>query len=183
MAADRGDLRGKNSQTLKNDIASENRTLDSWKEIATFLRRGVRTVQRWERTEHLPVYRHNHMRRGSVYAYASDLVAWQRARHLGYHFTHSEPELMNIDQFMRLRSLTLRQTALVNEMKNILSATNLMRKKVRGEERIARVHERAGALSPSYGDMIAKLFELEPDLESKLDSQFGSRISSPMKIV
>jgi len=29
--------------------------LDSWKEIAVFLRRGVRTVQRWEKTEGLPV--------------------------------------------------------------------------------------------------------------------------------
>ena len=34
--------------------------LDSWKEIATFLNRGVRTVQRWEATEGLPVRRHQH---------------------------------------------------------------------------------------------------------------------------
>ncbi|MCU1257033.1 MAG: repeat-containing protein, partial [Candidatus Angelobacter sp.] len=34
--------------------------LDSWKEIASYLRRDVRTVQRWEKKEGLPVYRHLH---------------------------------------------------------------------------------------------------------------------------
>ncbi len=36
--------------------------LDSWKEIAAYLRRSVRCVQRWERTEGLPVLRHQHAR-------------------------------------------------------------------------------------------------------------------------
>jgi len=31
--------------------------LNSWKEIATYLDRGVRTLQRWERDEHLPIRR------------------------------------------------------------------------------------------------------------------------------
>ncbi|MPY89040.1 MAG: hypothetical protein GEU99_14065 [Luteitalea sp.] len=54
--------------------------LDSWKEIAAFLRRGVRTVQRWERTEDLPVRRHVHERGGSVYAYKSETLEWYRGR-------------------------------------------------------------------------------------------------------
>ena len=33
--------------------------LDSWKEIAAYLRRSVKTVQRWEREEGLPVHRRN----------------------------------------------------------------------------------------------------------------------------
>lgn len=32
--------------------------LDSWQEIAIFLQRDVRTVQRWEKHAGLPVYRH-----------------------------------------------------------------------------------------------------------------------------
>ena len=44
------------------------RRLDSWKEIASFLRRGIRTVQRWEREEGLPVHRLTARKRGSVYA-------------------------------------------------------------------------------------------------------------------
>ena len=31
--------------------------LESWKEIAAYLRRDVRTVQRWERHERLPIHR------------------------------------------------------------------------------------------------------------------------------
>ena len=34
--------------------------LDSWKEIAAYLGRGIRTVQRWEREEGLPVHRIAH---------------------------------------------------------------------------------------------------------------------------
>ena len=31
--------------------------LNSWKEIATYLDRGVRTLHKWERDEHLPTRR------------------------------------------------------------------------------------------------------------------------------
>ena len=34
--------------------------LDSWKKIASYLKRDVSTVQRWERREVLPVHRHLH---------------------------------------------------------------------------------------------------------------------------
>jgi tetratricopeptide (TPR) repeat protein len=54
--------------------------LDSWKEIASYLKRDVTTVQRWERREAMPVHRHLHGKLGSVYAFRSDLDAWQRAR-------------------------------------------------------------------------------------------------------
>ena len=50
--------------------------LHSWKEIAAYLKHGVRTVQRWEETEGLPVHRHPHEKRDSVYAYPLELDAW-----------------------------------------------------------------------------------------------------------
>jgi tetratricopeptide (TPR) repeat protein len=50
--------------------------LDSWKEIASFFRREVRTVQLWEKREGLPVHRHFHKQLGSVYAFRSELKAW-----------------------------------------------------------------------------------------------------------
>lgn len=50
--------------------------LDSWKEIGAYLKRDVRTAQRWEATEALPVYRHLHRGRASVYAYKFELDAW-----------------------------------------------------------------------------------------------------------
>jgi len=54
--------------------------LDSWKEIAAYLKRGARTVQRWEREEGLPVHRLQHDKLGSVYAYRSELDAWWASR-------------------------------------------------------------------------------------------------------
>ena len=56
------------------------RRLDSWKEIADYLRRGLTTVQRWEREEGLPVHRHVHATGGSVYAYPDDLDQWRSGR-------------------------------------------------------------------------------------------------------
>lgn len=54
--------------------------LNSWKEIASHLNRGARTVQRWEREEGLPVHRLQHQKRGSVYAFKSELDAWWESR-------------------------------------------------------------------------------------------------------
>jgi Tol biopolymer transport system component len=54
--------------------------LDSWKEIAAYMRRDVTTVQRWEKREGMPVQRHLHDKTGSVYAFKAELDAWTRAR-------------------------------------------------------------------------------------------------------
>jgi tetratricopeptide (TPR) repeat protein len=54
--------------------------LDSWKAVATHFGRDVRTVQRWERDEGLPVHRHVHLKRGSIHAYAHELDEWWRQR-------------------------------------------------------------------------------------------------------
>ena len=56
--------------------------LDSWKQIASYLGRCSRTVQRWEQTEKLPVYRLQHEKRGSVYAFKTELDAWREERRL-----------------------------------------------------------------------------------------------------
>src|SRR5215469_15024440 len=56
------------------------RRLDSWKEIAAYLNRDVTTVQRWEKREGMPVYRHVHDKRGSVYAVPEELDTWRDNR-------------------------------------------------------------------------------------------------------
>src|SRR5262245_45878423 len=56
--------------------------LDSWKEIAAYLGRGIRTVQRWEREEGLPVHRLAHEKRGTIYARREELAAWWESRRL-----------------------------------------------------------------------------------------------------
>jgi TolB-like protein/tetratricopeptide (TPR) repeat protein len=66
------------SATAQNTSPGER--LDSWKEIAAYLNRGVRTVKRWETEEGLPVHRHIHRRLGSVYAIKSEVDAWLLTR-------------------------------------------------------------------------------------------------------
>ncbi|MGB8661508.1 MAG: tetratricopeptide repeat protein, partial [Candidatus Acidiferrum sp.] len=54
--------------------------LVSWKEIASHLGREIRTVQRWEKSEGLPVRRHEHQKKSTVYAYANELDEWFKRR-------------------------------------------------------------------------------------------------------
>ncbi len=54
--------------------------LGSWKEIASYLAVSVRTAQRWEKLEGLPVQRHHHAKQGSVYAFRAELDAWRAQR-------------------------------------------------------------------------------------------------------
>jgi len=50
--------------------------LASWKEIAAYLRREVRTVIRWEKERGLPVHRLPGGQGGSVFAFADELDKW-----------------------------------------------------------------------------------------------------------
>jgi hypothetical protein len=54
--------------------------LESWKEIGAYLGRGIRTVQRWEREEGLPVHRLAHDKRGGIYARREELAVWWEGR-------------------------------------------------------------------------------------------------------
>jgi Tol biopolymer transport system component len=56
--------------------------LNSWKEIAVYLDRDVTTAQRWEKRENMPVHRHLHDKKGSVYASRSELDVWVHSRNL-----------------------------------------------------------------------------------------------------
>lgn len=62
------------------DEPASNGRLDSWKEIASYLRRSVRSAKRWEKEEGLPVHRHLHGKRDSVYAYRTELDGWWTSR-------------------------------------------------------------------------------------------------------
>ena len=50
--------------------------LDSWKEIAGYLGRDVRTVMRWEGEKHLPVHRVPGGKRRAVFAYKDEIDVW-----------------------------------------------------------------------------------------------------------
>jgi tetratricopeptide (TPR) repeat protein len=70
--------------------------LDSWKEIATYLRRGERTVKRWETDRGLPIHRVPGGGRGSVYAYTAELAEWLKSSPV----TEREPEEVLIQEFV-----------------------------------------------------------------------------------
>lgn len=56
--------------------ASTADVLNSWKEIAAYLKRGVRTVQRWEAELAMPVRRPRGTSRSAVVAMRSDIDEW-----------------------------------------------------------------------------------------------------------
>jgi len=71
MTADRAGGRGEAGSTA--DV------LDSWKDIASYLQRDVRTVMRWERTRRLPIHRLPGGKKAAVFALKSELEAWRAA--------------------------------------------------------------------------------------------------------
>jgi TolB-like protein/cytochrome c-type biogenesis protein CcmH/NrfG len=64
----------------RSDPPPNETRLESWGEIASYLRRDIRTVQRWERTLGLPVRRLQVGKISSVYAYRSELDKWYLER-------------------------------------------------------------------------------------------------------
>jgi len=60
--------------------AASSDLLNSWKEIAAYLNRGVRTVQRWEADLGLPARRPQGRGRSAVIAMRSEIDAWLKTR-------------------------------------------------------------------------------------------------------
>jgi Homeodomain-like domain len=94
-------------------LEQEREQLDSWKEIAAYLNRNVRTVQRWEKREGLPIRRHMHERASSVSACKKEIDAWrkQRSRASDENAEYQKELEMMIDQLKtRLLAKHMRET-------------------------------------------------------------------------
>jgi len=63
-------------QPNPDNAITDKRRLNSWKEIAAYLGKDVRTVQRWEAREGLPIHRKPHDKLSSVYAYEAEIDSW-----------------------------------------------------------------------------------------------------------
>ncbi len=57
-----------------NRPESGEKPLQSWKEIAAYFERDIRTANRWEKEAGLPVRRYTDGKRSSVYAYPRDMA-------------------------------------------------------------------------------------------------------------
>jgi TolB-like protein/Flp pilus assembly protein TadD len=66
--------------TTPGRAQAKERRLESWGEIAAYLRREIRTVQRWEKNLGLPIHRLQVGKISSVYAYPSELDKWYQGR-------------------------------------------------------------------------------------------------------
>ena len=64
------------SGAVAADTRNGGRRLNSWKEIASYLQRDVRTVQRWHQRAGLPVHRHADPQQRGVFAFEEELGAW-----------------------------------------------------------------------------------------------------------
>lgn len=64
-----------------NPPASERgERLEGWKQIAAYMKRDVRTLQRWERKEQFPARRQMHLKSASVFAFKDELDRWMDQR-------------------------------------------------------------------------------------------------------
>ncbi len=78
--------------------------LSSWKEIASYLGKGVRTVQRWERELGLPVRRPKPNEKQIVLAFPEELDNWLKRSPQ----RQPTPLIKRHEEFERLRSLLQR---------------------------------------------------------------------------
>jgi hypothetical protein len=100
--------------------------LNSWKEIAAFLDRGVRTVQRWERDNQLPVHRYGNSRRSPVFALEEELLVWLRSREQMVTLARSDMEaadLIRQAQLLEDRARELRRQASELRPKKVKAAS------------------------------------------------------------
>ena len=127
--------------------------LDSWKEIATYLRREVRTVQLWEKKEGLPVHRHVHQQLGSVYAFRSEIDRWRSevARHRSP-LNETEAGVTRAGERPVIRVLPLRNVqtdACWNELCSMVTAKTVAELERLNSEQFSVV---AGELEPQAQD-------------------------------
>jgi hypothetical protein len=108
--------------------------LMSWQDIASYMGKGVRTVQRWEQDFGLPVRRPPGPKKRAVLARPSDIDAWVDS-HCGTRagsITESNPLKLGLNARLRLvtgvetsRVLHEKTLALTNELQAVLSALNV----------------------------------------------------------
>jgi hypothetical protein len=95
--------------------------LNSWKEIAAYLGRGVRTAQRWERDLRLPVRRPRGKDRSAVIAFTNELDCWLKTSQ--HHSRMMNPRLSSVIE----ESKQLRENAKVLEQNMLLLQQNIIR--------------------------------------------------------
>ena len=118
--------------------------LNSWKEIADYLGRGVRTVQRWEVQLQLPVRRAHMHPRSSVTALKSDIDLW--VSKIG----RNADEVVLAD--VRATAAITKLRSRLQEMRTLSSQMRYQLKNTMGL--MQRAHELAAKPAPDFPSLV-----------------------------
>ncbi len=122
--------------------------LGSWKEIANYLGKGVRTVQRWERCSGLPVHRPSGSSKGVVIAFPAELDRWARRQDGRLQVPDQSHILKNLALSSELmaQTQTLRSTTreLMKSCSQFLALSRHHREQTARRENVVSFRERAG---------------------------------------
>jgi hypothetical protein len=107
---------------------SDRKILNSWKEIAGYLGRGVRTVQRWEAQLGLPVHRPAGKDHSAVLAFSTELDQWLDSRPMrefsGERAALSAESSASIDDFM------VKADSILSRIEELASHTERLERKL-----------------------------------------------------
>ena len=109
--------------------APPTRILNSWKEIASYLGRGVRTIQRYEEKLGLPVHRPAARKRTAVLAFADELERWLRNTP-SRNGTHSNSRNGDFSSVMELQEIQIK-----NDVRSQLELAKQEMERARAEYR------------------------------------------------
>lgn len=108
----------------------ERRILNSWKEIASYLGRGVRTVQRWEAHLGLPVHRPSGRDHSAVLAFSTELDQWLDSRPLREGLTLIGESLSSHSPASEIQALLSRAEVLLEKLESVLSRSEEMHRRL-----------------------------------------------------
>jgi len=116
----------------------ERQILNSWKEIASYLGRGVRTVQRWEAQLGLPVHRPSGRNHSAVLAFSSELDQWLDSRPVRQPQPVASESPVSSISTAELEALLARAEILLEKLESLL---------LRGEEMHQRLSLRLSSVA------------------------------------
>jgi len=146
--------------------------LNSWKEIASYVGRGVRTVQRWERELGLPVRRPRGKQRSAVIGLKQDIDQWLRSPHVGHHHGgHPTTHHLNHAKLLRNAEVLKLRTSVLLAQSDILQKQIARAISIGTALRTACMTVRAkrknwASTTTAVKDEIAPTMELGPGLQN-----------------
>jgi hypothetical protein len=141
----------------------ERQYLTSWKEIAAYMRCGVRTVQRYEREFGLPVRRPTGKLRGSVMATRAEIDAWVAAGPIRETF-----KLVRVEQNSRTLSQTKRIEDGISAMRKLKDQMQALRAETRTAlnlliDRVSAVHLLMPPARPNGYEPLVNMMDMDMD--------------------